>query len=431
MNRLIVLALGATGVVGASAYFAPAVELQTTTPGVAQIGHLNIDGTAKAGVLRASSVVGSSTAASGTVSGGEFSSVSISGRGVSAGASSSSGTTYGGYFYSASSAGKGVYGIATAASGSTNGGRFDVASPSGRGVYGYASASSGTPAGVFGQALSPTGNGVLGWATSPTGNNFGVYGQSDSPQGTGVYGKANALTGSCSGGVFDSAGSGGRGVTAKGGLYGVVCYASGTSAGARGLYATVSSSLSGYANYGYHPNGGFGLFANGNSGASGNKSFRIDHPSDPENKYLMHYSAEGPDVLNIYTGNIVTDSKGYATVKLPGYFADINRDPRYTLTVVDGGDDFVLVKVVRKVQNNQFVIRTSKPNVEVSWEVKGIRNDLFNRKYGAPVEVKKNEEEVGLYQRPELYGLGPERGIDAEVQKVAETQPDLLRAQKR
>ena len=34
---------------------------------------------------------------------------------------------------------------------------------------------------------------------------------------------------------------------------------------------------------------------------SGVKAFRIDHPLDPENKYLLHYCAEGPEPLNVYT----------------------------------------------------------------------------------------------------------------------------------
>ena len=42
---------------------------------------------------------------------------------------------------------------------------------------------------------------------------------------------------------------------------------------------------------------------------AGVKTFRIDHPLDPENKYLSHSSVESPDVMNIYNGNITTDSR--------------------------------------------------------------------------------------------------------------------------
>ncbi len=56
----------------------------------------------------------------------------------------------------------------------------------------------------------------------------------------------------------------------------------------------------------------YGVFSNGRLGSSGTKSFMIDHPLDPENKVLYHYSAESPDVLNIYTGNAILDANGEA-----------------------------------------------------------------------------------------------------------------------
>lgn len=148
------------------------------------------------------------------------------------------------------------------------------------------------------------------------------------------------------------------------------------------------------------------------------KLFRIDHPFDPENKYLLHYCAEGPEPLNVYCGNVTTDGKGEAWIQLPSYFDEINRDFRYTLTVVDDNDtdDFIMVKIARKIVANRFKIRTSRPNVDVSWEVKGVRNDRWVRKYGAPVEVAKEGVEKGKYQHPELYGLGPERGMNFDPQ---------------
>jgi hypothetical protein len=35
---------------------------------------------------------------------------------------------------------------------------------------------------------------------------------------------------------------------------------------------------------------GYGVYSLGRLGASGPKSFRIDHPDDPESRYLLHYS---------------------------------------------------------------------------------------------------------------------------------------------
>jgi hypothetical protein len=101
---------------------------------------------------------------------------------------------------------------------------------------------------------------------------------------------------------------------------------------------------------------------------------------------------------------VVTDAQGYATITLPAYFESINRDFRYQLTVIDDSDDFVLAKVVREIQNNQFVIRTSKPFVKVSWRVEAVRNDLWVQRYGYQTEQEKPKEHQGKYLHPELYG---------------------------
>jgi len=107
------------------------------------------------------------------------------------------------------------------------------------------------------------------------------------------------------------------------------------------------------------------------------------------------------------------DGVGFATITLPEYFAEINKDPRYALTVVnEGGTDFVQTMVVQKIRDNRFVIRTSKPSIEVSWEVKAVRNDLWVRSAGAPVMQEKQSFERGKYQHPELYGMPKEMGIN-------------------
>lgn len=144
-------------------------------------------------------------------------------------------------------------------------------------------------------------------------------------------------------------------------------------------------------------------FFNGRMGASGTKSFAIDHPLNPADKVLMHYCSEGPEPLNFYQGTVVTDAAGFATVDLPDYFGAINTDLRYQLTVVDESDEFVLAKVAHRVENNRFVIRTSVGNVEVSWQVSGVRSDAFVRAYGAPVEMDKPEDKRGTFLAPELY----------------------------
>ena len=51
--------------------------------------------------------------------------------------------------------------------------------------------------------------------------------------------------------------------------------------------------------------------------SKGGGGFRIDHPLDPENKYLSHSFVESPEMLNVYRGTITTDDSGDATVELP------------------------------------------------------------------------------------------------------------------
>jgi len=145
----------------------------------------------------------------------------------------------------------------------------------------------------------------------------------------------------------------------------------------------------------------------------GGGSFKIDHPLDPENKYLCHSFVESPDMKNIYDGVVVTDGRGYATVTLPDWFEALNRDFRYQLTVLDDKDTdaFVLAKVVHEIENSRFVIRTSASNVKVSWMVTGIRQDPYANLHRIKVEEDKPADERGLYLHPDAYGQPEEKGI--------------------
>ncbi len=64
----------------------------------------------------------------------------------------------------------------------------------------------------------------------------------------------------------------------------------------------------------------YGVLSLTNSGAFGTKSFHIDHPLDPANKTLTHYSIESNEILNMYRGIVELDENGFATVTLPDYF---------------------------------------------------------------------------------------------------------------
>jgi hypothetical protein len=135
--------------------------------------------------------------------------------------------------------------------------------------------------------------------------------------------------------------------------------------------------------------------------SKGAGSFKIDHPLDPGNKYLYHSFVESPDMKNMYDGNITTNDAGLATVTLPNWFETLNRDFRYQLTVIG---QFAQAIVASEISGNQFSIRTDKPNVKVSWQVTGTRQDAFANAHRIQVEVEKAPADRGRYLYPELVG---------------------------
>ena len=154
------------------------------------------------------------------------------------------------------------------------------------------------------------------------------------------------------------------------------------------------------------------IFVNGNIAKLGG-TFKIDHPLDPYNKYLYHSFVESPDMMNIYNGNIITDNNGEATIELPDYFEALNKDFRYQLTVIGS---FAQAIVHQKVQNNQFIIKTSEPNIEVSWQVTGVRNDTYAKHHRVQPEVSKEGEAIGKL----LFEPGKKKELPAEVKAMFE-----------
>lgn len=129
-------------------------------------------------------------------------------------------------------------------------------------------------------------------------------------------------------------------------------------------------------------------------------SFKIDHPLDPANKYLLHSFVESPDMLNIYNGIAKLDSHGRALIKLPAYFEALNQDFRYQLTPLGS---FAPLYVLEKIKNNSFRIAGGRPGMEVSWQVTGIRHDAYANAHRIPVEEEKPPQEKGHYLYPELF----------------------------
>ena len=105
----------------------------------------------------------------------------------------------------------------------------------------------------------------------------------------------------------------------------------------------------------------------------------------------------------------VTDNAGRFGKALPEWFGAVNRDLRYQLTVIG---TFAQAIVSEKVKNNRFTIRTNAPNVEVSWQVTGVRSDPAMRKRPFNAEENKPERERGHYLHPDLYGQPEERSVE-------------------
>ena len=135
----------------------------------------------------------------------------------------------------------------------------------------------------------------------------------------------------------------------------------------------------------------------------------IDHPLDPENKYLYHSFVESPDMMNIYNGNITTDANGDAVITLPDWFESLNKDFRYQLTVIG---TFAQAIVGSEIKDNHFAIKTNAANVKVSWQVTGVRQDVFAKAHRIRVEEDKPEKERGYYLHPELFHQPEEKGIE-------------------
>ena len=143
--------------------------------------------------------------------------------------------------------------------------------------------------------------------------------------------------------------------------------------------------------------------------SKGGGSFKIDHPLDPANKYLSHSFVESPDMMDIYNGVIVLDSRGQAWVNLPDWFDALNRDFRYQLTAI--GAPAPNLYIAREISGNRFKIAGGRPHGKVSWQVTGIRQDPYAQKHRIQVEEEKPAGEQGYYLHPDAYGQPEEKGI--------------------
>ena len=230
--------------------------------------------------------------------------------------------------------------------------------------------------GVYGESVPVDGWGIGGWFT---GGYMGVYARLE-PIGGGSYHS-----------VYGYAGGG------SGTNYGVVGFASSgsTNYGVYGYGSGGTTNYAGYFNGNAHVTGTF---------TAGVKSFKIDHPLDPENRYLVHSCVESDEMMNVYNGNVTLDARGEAWIEMPQWFEALNQDFRYQLTCIGG---FAPVYVAETIADNRFMVGGGEPGM-----VTGVRHDPLAEASRVVVEQDKPASEVGKYMHPEAYGMPVTAGVD-------------------
>jgi hypothetical protein len=276
-----------------------------------------------------------------------------------------------------------------------------------------------TTAGLYGYNESTTGGaGSYGYGVQ------GVVGLTDYTNGYGVFGRNfGANNAGFQVGVL---GDGGHGVWGQSqnnggvGVYGLI-NPTGTNfnySQTAGVAGAIAPDGAGVVGEGAFPN--WGVVAVGDLGATGTKTFIIDHPEDPANKGLRHFSIESDEVLNVYRGTVEFDGNGNALITLPTYFDDININFSYQLTPVGAPSPGMYVS--KEIQGNEFEVAGGSPNAKVSWTVYAERNDKYIQENpnAKIAEFDKPDYNKGKYYDPKTHGVERSKGIiqGGELQKI-------------
>lgn len=322
------------------------------------------------------------------------------------------------------------------------------ASTGATGIFGWSSSTAANATrGVYGRADGANSNAVVGIQNGAAGsgsavlatggNNVGLTATTSSTNKAAVSGAATATAANDSSnvtarGVSGSAEGDGAFVLfiaiPSAGVYGINSYDGAGGTIAAGVWGDATGGNSSSAVRALHYGSGAGILASSISGLAGSfsgdvaisgdlsvsgtvskggGSFRIDHPLDPANKYLVHSFVESPEMLNVYSGNATTDAHGKASVRLPAWFSAVNGDLRYQLTTIGQAQAWVEAEV----SGDAFSIATDKPHTKVSWQVSGVRTDAWANANRIEVEMAKTGAAKGRYLHPELHGKGADQAI--------------------
>lgn len=212
-------------------------------------------------------------------------------------------------------------------------------------------------------------SGVLGISTG--GLNFGVSGiNNDGSDGAaGVLGVMNSRPfvnfGTHNAGIRgeNTEGFGVLGITSStltpigGGVFGHLIDSNGDSLASGGLGLRASTSLV------------YGVFSNGNTGATGTKSFVEPHPTDAS-KVIRYVSLEGPEAGTYFRGRGKFHD-GSAVIDVPESFRMVTDTEGLTVQITPIGAELTTANVVT-ASLNQIAVR-SNHDVEFFYLVQGVR----------------------------------------------------------
>ena len=121
----------------------------------------------------------------------------------------------------------------------------------------------------------------------------------------------------------------------------------------------------------------------GPTGPTGAKSFIIQHPVD-NNKYLVHFCIEGPEVGVYYRGKSEIINNEYVDIELPNYVEKFAFDFTVNINPIYNGKIITLNS--SEIENNKF--RVYGENSKFHWIVYGKRYDIIVEPNKTDVVVK-------------------------------------------
>lgn len=134
---------------------------------------------------------------------------------------------------------------------------------------------------------------------------------------------------------------------------------------------------------------------------TGTKSgFIIDHPLDPENKWLIHSPVESDRLRVVYDGEVTLDARGEAVVTMPEWFGPLTKNVRVMLSCVDSH----MPVYVTDIRARRFTIAGGTSGRRVFWTLSAERADPWAEQRPLEIETNKPNDERGTLFAWREYG---------------------------